>query len=154
MRRRRRRRNISFLELLTFIITEIFNVFFIFKCDLIILTLPGGMPPRMETRTDAWRRWPSSSWRSSAPSWSFNFINFFTWYSFPSPLRCWYSHKEKNNKKKKHCIVLFWWSGDCCPMLCDLFKIYCAPPNLGITRTWICRLNFAQRPIFFRLDVL
>ena len=28
------------------------------------------------------------------------------------------------------------------------FKIYCAPPNLGITRTWICRLNFAQRPIF------
>ena len=28
------------------------------------------------------------------------------------------------------------------------FKIYCAPPNLSITRTWICRLNFAQRPIF------
>ena len=28
------------------------------------------------------------------------------------------------------------------------FKIYCSPPNLGITRTWICRLNFAQRPIF------
>ena len=27
------------------------------------------------------------------------------------------------------------------------FKIYCVPPNLGITRTWICRLNFAQRPI-------
>ena len=27
------------------------------------------------------------------------------------------------------------------------FQIYCAPPNLGI-RTWICRLNFAQRPIF------
>ena len=27
------------------------------------------------------------------------------------------------------------------------FKIYCAPPNLG-TRTWICRLNFDQRPIF------
>ena len=33
-------------------------------------------------------------------------------------------------------------------MHCDLFKIYCAPPNLGITRTWICRFNFAQRPIF------
>ena len=28
-----------------------------------------------------------------------------------------------------------------------IFKIYCAPPNLGI-RTWICRLYFAQRPIF------
>ena len=38
--------------------------------------------------------------------------------------------------------------GHCCPMHCDLFKIHCAPPNLGITRTWICRLNFAQRPIF------
>ena len=39
--------------------------------------------------------------------------------------------------------VLFWWGGHCCPM-----QIYCAPPNLGITRTWICRLNFARRPIF------
>ena len=29
-------------------------------------------------------------------------------------------------------------------MHCDFFKIYCAPPNLGITR----RLNLAQRPIF------
>jgi hypothetical protein len=28
------------------------------------------------------------------------------------------------------------------------FKIYCAPPNLGITKTWICRLNFAQMSIF------
>ena len=28
------------------------------------------------------------------------------------------------------------------------FKIYCAPPYLGITRTSTCRLNFAQRPIF------
>ena len=33
-------------------------------------------------------------------------------------------------------------------MHCELFKIYCAPPNLDITWTWICRLNFAQRPIF------
>ena len=33
-------------------------------------------------------------------------------------------------------------------MHCDLFRIYCASPNLGITRTWICRLNFAHRPIF------
>ena len=31
------------------------------------------------------------------------------------------------------------------------FQIYCALPNLGITRTWICRLNFAQRPIFSSL---
>ena len=27
-------------------------------------------------------------------------------------------------------IVLYW-----SPMHCDLFKIYCAPPNLGINRT-------------------
>ena len=33
-------------------------------------------------------------------------------------------------------------------MHCDVFKIYCAPANLGISRTSICRLNFAQRPIF------
>ena len=32
-------------------------------------------------------------------------------------------------------------------MHCDLFEIYCAPPNLGI-RTWIFLLNFDQRPIF------
>ena len=45
-----------------------------------------------------------------------------------------------------YCIVLIgchW-----CPMHCDLFKIYCALPNLGITRTWICRLNLAQMHIF------
>ena len=28
------------------------------------------------------------------------------------------------------------------------FQIYCASPNLGIIRTWICQLNFAQRLIF------
>ena len=39
-------------------------------------------------------------------------------------------------------------------MHCDLFKIYCALLNLDITRTWIFRLNFAQRPIFFGLEVL
>ena len=32
----------------------------------------------------------------------------------------------------------------------DLFKIKYAPQSLGI-RTWICRLNFAQRPIFSSL---
>ena len=57
------------------------------------------------------------------------------------------------------CIVLYWivlysWGGHCCPMHCDLFEIYCAPPNLDITRTRICSLNFAQRPIFFKLEVL
>ena len=45
-------------------------------------------------------------------------------------------------------MVLFWWGGHCCPMHCNRFKIYCGPPNLGITRTWICRLKLAQRPIF------
>ena len=49
---------------------------------------------------------------------------------------------------RSYCIVLHWRDGHCCPMHCDLFQIYCAPPNLDITRTWICRLNFAQRPIF------
>ena len=43
---------------------------------------------------------------------------------------------------------MYWWGGHCCPLHCDLFEIYCAPPNLGISRTWICRLNFTQRPIF------
>ena len=45
-------------------------------------------------------------------------------------------------------VVLYWWGGHCCLMHCHLFKIYCAPQNLGITRTWICRLNFVQRSIF------
>ena len=45
-------------------------------------------------------------------------------------------------------LYLYWWGGHCCPTHCDLFKIYCAPPNLGITRTWIGRLKFAQRLIF------
>ena len=31
-----------------------------------------------------------------------------------------------------HYLYLFWWGGHCCPMHCDLFQIYCAPPNLGI----------------------
>ena len=44
-------------------------------------------------------------------------------------------------------VVLYWWGGHCYPMHCNFLKIYCAPPNLGITRTWICRLNFTQRPI-------
>ena len=50
-------------------------------------------------------------------------------------------------------IVFYWRGGHCCPTHCGFFKIYCAPPNLGITRTWICRLNFAQRPIFSGLRI-
>ena len=45
-------------------------------------------------------------------------------------------------------IALYWRGGHCCPMYCDLFKMFCASPNIGITRTWICQLNFAQGPIF------
>ena len=45
-------------------------------------------------------------------------------------------------------VVLFWCDGHCCQMHCELFKIYCAPSKLVFTRTWICRLNFGQRPIF------
>ena len=46
-------------------------------------------------------------------------------------------------------IVLYWRGGHCCSMHCNRFKIYCAPSNLGMTGTWICRLNFTQRPIFW-----
>ena len=42
------------------------------------------------------------------------------------------------------CIVLKGWS--MLPNALRPFQIYCAPPNLDIM-TWICRLNFAQRPI-------
>ena len=49
------------------------------------------------------------------------------------------------------CIVLYRWGGHCCPIYCNHFKINFALPNLGITRTWICQLNFAQRPIFLGL---
>ena len=54
------------------------------------------------------------------------------------------------------CIVLYCidGAGHCFPIHCDLFKIYCAPPNLGITRVWICRLNFTRRPIFLGLKSL
>ena len=45
-----------------------------------------------------------------------------------------------------YCIVLMGWS--LLPSALRPFKIYCALPNLGITRTWIYRLNFPQRPIF------
>ena len=53
-----------------------------------------------------------------------------------------------------YCIVLYCieGGGHCCPIHCDLFDIYCAPPNLCITRTWICRLNLTQRPIFSGLS--
>ena len=49
-----------------------------------------------------------------------------------------------------NCIVFSWWGGHCCPMHCDLSEIYCAPRMLD-TRTRICPLNFAQRPIFLGL---
>ena len=51
------------------------------------------------------------------------------------------------------CIVLYWRGGHCCPMHCDLFNIFCAPLNLGITRTWICRL-ILLRGLFFRLEII
>ena len=43
-------------------------------------------------------------------------------------------------------FVLMGWS--LLPNALRHFQIYCASPNLGITRTWIFRLNFAKRPIF------
>ena len=48
------------------------------------------------------------------------------------------------NNNKSYCIdgvvIAAQWTA-------TIFQIYCAPPNLGI-RTWICQLNFAQRPMF------
>ena len=44
-----------------------------------------------------------------------------------------------------YCIVLKGWS--LLPNALRPFEIHCALPNLGI-RTWVCRLNFAQWPIF------
>ena len=43
-------------------------------------------------------------------------------------------------------FVLMEWS--LLPNALRHFQIYCAPPNLRITRTWIYRLNFSQRTIF------
>ena len=53
-------------------------------------------------------------------------------------------------KYNSNCIILYCIVLKGCSMLPNAlrpFQIYCAPPNLGI-RTWICRLNYAQRPIF------
>ena len=52
---------------------------------------------------------------------------------------------ERIFKKLIHCICCDGWS--LLPNALPPFKIYCAPPNLGIIRTWICRLNIARRPI-------
>ena len=30
------------------------------------------------------------------------------------------------------CIVLYWWGDHCCTMHCNLFKIYCDPPNVNM----------------------
>ena len=62
--------------------------------------------------------------------------------------------KNAENLTLQH-LYLFCWGGHCCPVHWDLFKTYCAspPPNLGI-KTWICRINFAQRPFFQAWDSL
>ena len=51
-----------------------------------------------------------------------------------------------------YCIVLKGWSL-LSKYVLRTFQIYFAPPNLDITRKRIRLLNFAQRPIFFRLEV-
>ena len=53
-----------------------------------------------------------------------------------------------------YCILLYCIDGVVIATQCTatFFKIYCAPPNLDITRMWICWLNFAQRPIFSGLS--
>ena len=47
-----------------------------------------------------------------------------------------------------YCIVLYWRGSHCCPNALRPFQDVLCSPDLGITRTWICRLNFAQMPIF------
>ena len=59
---------------------------------------------------------------------------------------------ENKKNHQTNYIVLMGWS--LLPNALRPFKIYCAPPNCGITRTWISRLNFAQRTNFFMLEVL
>ena len=49
-------------------------------------------------------------------------------------------HRYGKNTLNSSIILLY-----CIVMYCELFEIYCAPPNLGIIGTWICRLNFAQK---------
>ena len=46
-----------------------------------------------------------------------------------------------------HCIEGVVIAAQCTATFSDLL----CSPNLGITRTWVCRLNFAQRPIFSAL---
>ena len=70
------------------------------------------------------------------------------------PPLCSVPHRGEGVKQRKsqydlslfYCIVLKGWS--LLPNALWPFQIYYAPPNLGITRTWVCQLNFAQRPIF------
>ena len=45
-------------------------------------------------------------------------------------------------------LYLFWWGGHWLFNALPSFKFYCASSNLGITKTWICQLNFAERPTF------
>ena len=48
-----------------------------------------------------------------------------------------------------YCIVLYCFVGwSLLPNALRPFWNLLYSPNLGITRMWICRLNFAQRPIF------
>ena len=58
----------------------------------------------------------------------------------------WMRHWSSGFHEPWSCICILW-GGHYYPKHYDLFKVCCAAPNLGITRTWICRLKFAQRPI-------
>ena len=52
-----------------------------------------------------------------------------------------------------NCIVFVLMGWSFLPNVLRPFKIYCAPPNLGI-RTWICRSNFCSEAYIFRLELL
>ena len=69
---------------------------------------------------------------------------------------CLHSRNSYNLKRLRimFCIVLYWRGGNCCLNALRPFQIYCAPPNLGITMTWICRIKFCSEAYFFRLEIL
>ena len=104
------------------------------------------------------KKWVTRLWTKALDSWAYavSCICYYMWitiyFSYLQKKLYW---KQINtivlciaNNNVLYCSVLYWWGGHCCPMHCDRFEIYCAPPNLGITRTWIRRLNFAHIKFF------
>ena len=58
----------------------------------------------------------------------------------------WNLHFSRRSQRFVFEYVFMGWSS--LPNALRPCQMYCAPPNLGITGRWICRLNFAQRSFF------